>query len=45
MATKSGIARPHIHIPAIEGTLFGPVTSVRNADDAKRAINRLLGRN
>lgn len=37
--------KPDITIPATEGTLLGPVTSVRNADDAQRAIDRLLGRN
>lgn len=38
-------AQPDIRITATEGTLIGPVRSVRNADDARRAIDRLLGRN
>jgi hypothetical protein len=35
--------KPDIVIPAAEGTLFGPVRSVRSKDDADKAIERLLG--
>lgn len=42
--TEAPMTRPDIVIPSSEGPLFGPVNSVRNAEDAARAIDRLLGR-